>query len=148
MKPVRKLYGAICFLSLIFWPGVFAGCAGMNSDKAADGVKFSKIGEFRDSSGQARILLIVYSGEATKGNIKQYAENLGCGMVFAYYYPETTDINTIPVGQLESAGNFVEAREALFTGENSAKWRFASQCLGMVPTLTDCMEFTISTNCR
>jgi hypothetical protein len=125
-----------------------SGCAAMNMDKIAEGVEFRKVGEFTDRNGQAKILLVVYSGKAGEGNIRQYAEKLGCQMIFAYYYPDSTDRNEIPAQQLESARNFAEAREVLFQGEGVGKWRFASQCLGMIPKVTDCLEYSISTNCR
>lgn len=132
---------------LVLLAGI-SGCADMGGDKVAEGVTFSKIGGFTDRNGQAKIRIVVYSGEAEVGNIKVYSEKLGCGMLFAYYYPDATDRNDIPVQQLESAQTFVEAREIMFKGEDVGKWSFASQCLGMIPTVTDCVESPISTNCR
>lgn len=142
LKKVVKL------LIMLFVLGAVSGCAGMDGNTFAEGVTFRKVGGFTDRYGQAKIRLIVYSGEAKEGNIRLYAEKLGCGMLYAYYYPDTTDMNDIPVQQLEYARNFVEARDLLFKGEGAGRWSFASQCLGMIPTVTDCVELPISTNCR
>lgn len=142
LKKVVKL------LFLLVVLGAVSCCAGMDSNTFSEGVTFRKVGGFTDRRGQAKIRLIVYSGEAKEGNIRLYAEKLGCGMLYAYYYPDITDMNDIPVQQLESARNFVEARDLLFKGEGVGKWNFASQCLGMIPTVTDCVEMPISTNCR
>jgi len=60
-------------------------------------------------------------------NVKSYADRLGCGMIFAYFYPESTDRNEIPIEELQSARSFVEAREILFKGEGYDKWHFAAQ---------------------
>lgn len=138
----------ITFMCLLVLPAVLSGCAGMDNKKVAEGVTFRKIGGFTERNGQGRIRLVTYSGEAEKGNIEIYANKLGCGMLFAFYYPESTDMNDVPVAQLESARNFVEAREVMFKGEGVGKWSFASQCLGLIPTVTDCVESPISTNCR
>jgi len=125
-----------------------SGCADLNMKKTAAAVTFSKIGEFTGHGGQSKILLVIYSGEAQEGNIKEYAEKLGCQMVFAYYYPDSTDRNDIPAQQMQEAENFAAARDVLFQGEGVGKWHFASQCLGMIPHVTDCQEFPISTYCR
>lgn len=138
---IQVIFLVVCFAGI-------SGCASLNTDDTAEGVNFCKIGEFADRRGQVKIVLVTYTGEAGAGNIQQYAEKLGCRMMFAYYYPDSTDRNEIPVQQLESAGNFLEARELLFQGEGVGKWRFASQCLGMIPTVTDCLEYSLSTNCR
>ncbi|MDW7772997.1 MAG: hypothetical protein SCH71_08920 [Desulfobulbaceae bacterium] len=134
------------FFLLVLLAGI-SGCADVKN-KMADGVEFNNVGRFADRRGQANIVLVTYSGEAAIGNIKQYAEKLGCEMMFAFYYPESTDMDDIPIRQLEEAGNFGDARELLFKREGVGKWRFASQCFGLIPTVTDCLESPISPNCR
>ena len=138
----------ILFLFLMAWVTILSGCVQDKYDKGAEGVTFSKLGGFTDRNGQAKIRLIAYSGEAETANIKNYAERLGCGMLFAYFYPESTDRSEIPVEELNTARSFVEAKEILFKGEGYGKWHFAAQCLGMITTVTDCQERSISTNCR
>lgn len=138
----------ILFLFLLAWTAILSGCVQDKYDKGAEGVTFSKIAGFTDSNGQARIRLIAYSGEAETANIKNYAERLGCGMLFAYFYPESTERSEIPVEEIEAAQTIVEAREILFKGEGFGKWRFAVQCLTLIPTITDCQESPISSNCR
>jgi len=138
----------IRFLFFLALAAMLSGCVQDKYGKGTDSVTFSKIGGFTDRNGQAKIRLIVYSGEAEREDIKRYAERLGCGMLFAYFYPDSTDRNEIPVEEIQSARSFVEAREILFKGEGVGKWRFAAQCLTLIPTVTDCQEAPISTNCR
>ncbi len=138
----------LCYLFILALSFVLPGCVQDKYNKGAENVDFTNIGGFTDPNGQARIRLIVYSGEAELENIKSYADRLGCGMLFAYFYPESTDRNEIPIEELESSRSFVEAREILFKGEGYGKWHFAAQCLGLIPTVTDCQERSISTNCR
>jgi hypothetical protein len=125
-----------------------SGCVLSKYDKGDEGVTFTKIGGFTEPNGQAKIRLITYTGQAEMENVKTYAEQLGCGMMFAYFYPETSDRSLIPVEEIQAARSIVEAREILFKGEGVGKWRFATQCLSLIPTVTDCLKSPISTNCR
>ena len=139
---------ALCFVLLFILTVGFAGCADKKSDAGTEGVAFRKIAGFTDPRGQGKIRLFVYSGEPEIEDIKRYTEKLGCGMLFAYYYPESTDRNEIPIEGIESAQSLVEARDILYKGEGVSKWRFGTQCFSLIPTITDCQESPISMNCR
>lgn len=143
---MSRLQEMIVTLLLVALMVSLSGCAGMN--QKAEDINFSKLGGFADRNGQVKILLISYTGEPEKEDIRGYTVNLGCGIVLAYYYSDKVDRNTIPIRQLEAATNFGAAQDLLFKDEGTPRWQFASQCIGMNPTLTDCRKSSISTNCR
>lgn len=124
------------------------GCADKKNDSGTEGVSFQKIGGYTDPRGQGRVRIFLYSGEPEIEDIKMHTDKLGCGMLFAYYYPESTDSNDIPVVQVETARSLLDAKDALFKGEGVGRWRFGTECLGIIPSITDCMESPISTRCR
>lgn len=132
----------------LFMVTFFSGCVEMKGDKSSEEITFTKAGEFTDRRGQAKIKLYTYAGEAEFEDIKSYAGTLGCGMLYAYFYPADTLREEIPVYELGSAKSFSHAQDILFKGEGYAKWHYAVMCLGMLPTLTDCQETPLSTNCR
>ena len=135
----------VCWFFLLIY---LSGCSELGGSKYAQNVTFNQVGGFTDKYGQAKIRLVTYSGDAKEGNIREFAGKLGCSMMYVYYFPDTTDMSEIPAEKLAQAKNYVEARDLLFEGEGVAKWRYASQCLGMMLTVTDCVEMSISTNCR
>lgn len=145
MDFINTVFGRmVLFLLIVLVPG----CAALDPKGVADNVSFRLVGGYGGQTEQARIRVIVYSGKPKEGNIKQYAEKMGCGMIFAYFYPDSTDMNDIPVVELADARNFIEARDVLFKGEGFGKWSYATKCMGIITTLTDCVEHPISTNCR
>ncbi len=143
---VQKTAGR--FLLAVVLAAMLTGCVQSKYDKGSEGVTFSRIGGFTEPGGQGKIRLFTYTGEPEIEDVKKYAEQLGCGMMFAYFYPETSDRNLIPVEEVQSARSIVEAREILFKGEGVGKWHFATQCFSLIPTITDCRKSSISTNCR
>jgi hypothetical protein len=139
--------GAILIGLILVLPGI-QGCGSMDGRGAGEAVVFRNAGEFTDSRGMAKIVLVMYTGNAREADVRQYVGRLGCNLVFAFFYPEGTPPEQVPVRELEEARNFVEARDLLFQGPDTGGWSFASQCLGMIPTITDCRETPGSTNCR
>lgn len=128
---------------------LFCGaCAELTGGKSENPPTFNRAGEFTDRRGQAKIRLFTYTGLAEYADIKSYTEKLGCGMVYAYFYPAGTPVNEIPAAELQAAKSFTRAQEILFQGAGYTKWDYASQCIGFIPTVTDCRETPISTNCR
>jgi len=124
------------------------GCVEMKGDRSGENITFTKAGEFKDRRGQATIKLYTYAGAAELDDIKSYAGTLGCGMLYAYFYPADTLRDEMPVDELQTARSFTHAQEILFQGEGYAKWHYAAQCLGLIPTVTDCQATPLSTNCR
>jgi len=137
-------FSAILFLMTVG----LSGCADKKNDSGTEGVSFRKIGGYTDPRGQGKIRIYLFAGEPEIEDIKMHTEKLGCGMLFAYYYPESTDINDIPLEEIETARSLLAARDALFKGEGVGRWRFGTECLGIIPSTTDCMESPISTRCR
>lgn len=139
---------ALVSVILFFMTAGLIGCADKKNDSGTEGVSFRKIAGYTDQRGQGRIRIFLYTGEPEVEDIKRHTDKLGCGMLFAFYYPESTDLNDIPVEGIETARSMVEAREALFRGEGVGRWRFGTECLGIIASITDCMESPISTRCR
>lgn len=134
-----KLTGIIFLMALSF------GCAQKNP---AD-IQVSRLVEYSDRLGQAHVQLFRYSGEVKKKNIKAYAkEKLGCNMLYAFFYPDTVSMNAIPVEEISTARSFVEVQDILFRGEGVARWRYAVQCLSVIPIVVDCSTNPVSQNCR
>lgn len=128
--------------------GIFlSGCADKKSS-GTEGVTFQKIAGYTDQRGQGRIRVYTFSGEPEIEDIKMHTEKLGCGMLFVYYYPESMDLSEMPLESLETAKSTVAANDLLHKGEGVSRWRFGAQCLSIIPSITDCMETPISTNCR
>ena len=134
----------VVFLLIFF--GI-TGCADKKKS-AEDLVTFQKIAGYDDTRGQGRVRIFTFTGEPEIEDIKQHTEKLGCGMLFAFYYPSAANMADIPIESVESARSLLAARDALFKGEGVGRWRFGTQCLGLIPSVTDCMESPISSNCR
>ncbi len=130
---------------ILFFSVVFTGCADKGSEKP---ITYQKVASFDDPRGQGKIRIYMYSGEPELEDIKKKTEKLGCQMLFAYYYPESTDMNDIPVDRINNAQSLVEARDTLFKGEDVGRWHFGSQCFSLIPSVTNCFESPVSTNCR
>lgn len=111
-------------------------------------LKVSKMAEYADRRGQANVKLYMYSGSPKITDIRAYAEKQGCNMHYAYFYPDTVPLSEIPVEEINAAKSFADAREILFDGEGYARWRFSSQCLAVIPIVTDCNERFAGQNCR
>ena len=109
---------------------------------------FKKIAGYDDPRGGGKIRIYTFTGEPELEDIKTHVEKLGCGMLFSYYYPTTADRSEIPVERIEAAKSLLEAREILYTGEGVSRWHFGSQCMTLIPSVTNCMESPISSNCR
>lgn len=127
---------------------ICGACGEMTGGKGENPPTFNRAGEFTDRRGQAKIRLFTYSGRVEYEDIKSYTETLGCGMLYAYFYPAGTPVTVIPAAELQEAKSFTQAQEILFQGAGYTKWDYASQCIGFIPTVTDCRETPLSTNCR
>lgn len=144
MRTIRMRTCVVFVLAML----IASGCAKEKYDNGYEGINFDHVAEFSDSRGQVKIKLVVYSGEPEKENIKAYAGTLGCGMLYAYFYPDSIMREEIPIAEITSATSFVQAQEILFKEEGYSRWHYAAQCLAMIPTVTDCQETPLSPNCR
>ncbi len=133
-------------LSLLLF--LAAGLAGCADKKNLEDINVTKLAQFTDRLGQANVKLYTYSGEVKEENIKAYVEKLGCGMLYAYFYPDTVPMDQIPVEEIGAARSFAEVQEVLYNGEGFARWRYAAQCFAVIPVIMDCFESPASQNCR
>jgi len=144
--PAQKIMAAL-LLGFTF-SMLCSACGDMKGRTGADSLKVIPAGAFTDKRGQAKIRLFTYVGEPEYEDIKAYAETLGCGMMYAYFYSAGTPAGEIPAVELQEAKSFTQAQEILFQGAGYAKWDYGAQCIGFIPTVTDCRETALSQNCR
>jgi hypothetical protein len=140
----------VLFLLPVIWTVMgLAGCAGKDEGSGYDMIVFDKVAEFSDSRGQAKIKLYTYDGQKVEEkNIRAYAETLGCGMSYAYFYPVSLQTGAIPIAEINAARSFKQAEEILYQGEGYGRWHFSSQCLGLIPIVSDCRQSSLSMQCR
>lgn len=144
----KRVLAAVALLLLGTAVSMLLGACGAMNSFGKNQVTYTRAGGFIDKRGQAKIVLFTYNGHAKYEDIKSYTETLGCGMLYAYFYPADTSSDLIPTYELQNAKSFTQAQDVLFKGAGYAKWHFASQCIGFIPTVTDCRETPLSTNCR
>lgn len=137
--------GTAKVLCILIIAAGFSGCARKNP---AD-IQVTRLAEFSDRLGQAHVKILQYSGKVKEKNIKAYAEErLGCNMLYAFFYPDTVPLSSIPVDEINTAQSFAEVQNILFQEEGVARWRFAAQCFSVIPVVADCYKNPVSHNCR